>query len=209
MINDNSMKDLFRLVEEEIESVSEYSAIERLKTCGLEHENACILVETILLHKSNCFSQWSKFKIMFGGFDVKDINGLFNLICQHLLSLGAYNSMELIEDKIIESEKELNTLKLEFGYLDELYYYSSEAKRRIVILNNLHHNDFSTSLQNKVVRLLGKEKIVKSINDRTEYVYQKLYASMDESKKSGDEVESDELKTIESLLRKHTHNGQI
>ena len=84
----NSMKDLFSLVKKEIESVGEYSAVEKLKACGLEHDKACGFVETVMLHQSGYFSLPSKLKRLFGAFDIKDGNNLFVLICQYLISLG-------------------------------------------------------------------------------------------------------------------------
>lgn len=201
-----SMKNLFDFLEQEIDSGTEYSAIEKLKSSGLEHNKACGLVETFLLYKNGYFSPFFKLKQLFFRVNIKDANSLFRLLSQYLVSSRYYSSLQDIENKILDSETTLKNIELQFGYRDDLYYYSSEDKRKIIILNNLHYDDFSKSLQKNVINLLGKANIIKSINDRTKYVYQKLQTSIDEAQKIGDQTAKEELEILESLLKKHTYH---
>lgn len=57
------------------------------------------------------------------------------------------------------------------GYRDDLYYYSSEFKRKIIALMNLHYSDFPKSIQENLMDIIGREKIAASINKRTEYIF--------------------------------------
>lgn len=168
------MKELFNLAKQEIASAGEYSAVEKLKACGLEHDKSCSFVETVILHESGYFSLSARLKRVFGAFDIKDVHNLFIMICEYLLSSGHYDSQTAIDEKIADSEKTLEKLEEEFNSRDDLYYYSSHIKRKVIILNNLHFSDFSISLQNKIISLLGREKIMKSIDGRTKNVINKV-----------------------------------
>ena len=170
------VKKLFDIVENEIDSTNEYVAVEKLKVSGLEHEKACVIVETVMLNRSGYFSLFSRLKRLFGTFDIKDVDNLFLLTCQHLLSSGLYQSQKAIDEAILDCEKNFEKLEVEFNYRDDLYHYSSNVKRKIVILSNLHFIDLTDALQSRVVSLLGKEKLIKSIDGRAKYIRNQIGA---------------------------------
>ncbi len=165
----DSIKDIFNLVEQEIDSVGEYNAIDRLKASGLEHDKACGFVEIIMLKKKNHFSRIAKLKRFFSRTG-KDAESIFELICRNLISSGHYESVDGINRKITEIEENYGELESKYNYRDDCYYYSSVVRRKIIILINLHFDDFSDSLKNEATNLIGKEKILNSINQRTQHI---------------------------------------
>lgn len=170
--------NIILIVEKEIDLRGEYSAVEMLKSSGIEHNQACGIVETVMLYKENYFSRISKLKRafykIFLGNTGKDLESTFNLLCKHLLSTNHYQSLEEINQEIIKAKKSFVKIEANFGYRDDLYYYSSELKRKIIILFNLHYDNFPKSTQQIIMNILGKEKIAKSITQRTKYITQKL-----------------------------------
>lgn len=164
---------LLDLVEQHIDSEDEYSAVDKLKAIGLEHDKACLLVEIVMLKKRNFFSRTSRIKRFFGKGE-KDAKGIFELLCRSLLSSGDYKSVDEIHKKIAECEKTYEELEVKNGYRDDLYYYSTVIKRKIIILVNLHLNDLDASPQNEVVNFIGRENLLRSATQRTRHLRQML-----------------------------------
>ena len=174
-INDRRdvMGKILDLVEQYIDSEGEYSAVDKLKLIGWEHAKACRFVEIVMLKKRNFFSMTSKIKRFFGKGE-KDAKGIFELLCRSLLSSGDYKSVDEIHKKIAECEKTYEKLEVKHGYRDDLYYYSTVIKRKVIILINLHLNDLDASLQNEVVNFIGRENLLHSVTQRTRHARQML-----------------------------------
>lgn len=164
-----SMDKMMNLVEKEMELHGEYHAIEKLKECGLEHDKACGFVEVLILKKNHYYSYINRFKRFLGATDISP-EGLYKFLCTYLISKGDYKSIEDIEKRILEQSALRLELEDEYNYRDDLYYFSSNTKRKIIILVNLHFSELSSNLQNAAISLLGKDKLAKSINDRTKYL---------------------------------------
>ena len=175
MSSNDSMKELFVLVEEEIDSGNEYGAVEKLKTSGLEHEKACVFVETVMLHKVGYFSLFAKLKRSVTGKDRQNVKAVYQLICNHLIP-SHYESAGDVDKKITASNETYMELESEHDYCDELYYYASEFKRKIIVLVNLHFGDLPNNLQEDAMNLIGKEKMARSIDQRAKYLHRKLQA---------------------------------
>lgn len=204
----DSIEELFNLVEQHIDLEGEYSAIDRLKAIGLEHDEACGFVEIVILKKKNFFSRTARLKRFFGKGE-NDAKSIFGLLCRNLLSSRYYKSVDEIHKKIVESEKVYKKLEVEYGYRDDLYYYSTVVRRKIIVLVNLHFNDFSNSLQNEVINLMGQGRLLHSINSRSQHMYQKLEIYKEQAQEANDEIATNELEIIENLFHKHTHTSTI
>ena len=163
-------ENLVSSVEEALKLRGEGPVIETLKLNGMDHDKACRFVERVMLIKSGYYSLPSEIKRFFGVLDTRNADNLFTILYKHLLYVGLYGSQEEINTKVSEMQKSMEEFESKHGYRDDLYYYSSCTKRKIVILNNLHYGDFSSSLQNKVIAFLGKENISKSVSDRSRHI---------------------------------------